>query len=170
MTKSSPSWWRTSLRMRQLRPVAVLALAAFGAACGGGGSYSSPTAPRSTATVAFVYRAATAIDPAVQAQHPNCVAGVGQTHIHPSWRTYVLVGMTAVGADRWEITFTDVPVGAEQRIRVSDPNVCAANATGAAVDGVTANGVALTRVVDTPGTGVEPGLAFSVTAGGAVTP
>ena len=63
-----------------------------------------------------------------------------------------------------------VQVGSEQRIRISDPNACALNATGASTDGVSANGTLLTRVVDTPGSGVEPGLAFEVAADGSVTP
>lgn len=123
-----------------------------------------------TATVRFVYGAPTAIDPAVAEGFPGCVQGVGQTHIHPGWRDFARVGMQAAGADSWEITFQDVPVGGEQRIRVSDPNVCAQNATGAATEGVSANGVTLSRIVDTPGSGIEPGLAFSVSADGSVTP
>jgi hypothetical protein len=35
---------------------------------------------------------------------------------------------------------------------------------------VSANGTLLTRVVDTPGNGIEPGLAFEVAANGSVTP
>ena len=58
----------------------------------------------------------------------------------------------------------------DQRIRISDPNACALNATGASTDGVSANGTLLTRVVDTPGSGIEPGLAFEVAADGSVTP
>ena len=123
-----------------------------------------------TATVRFVYVASTAIDPAVEQQFPQCVQGVGQTHIHPSWRNFGRVNMQVAGADGWEITFQDVPVEGEQRIRVSDPNVCAQNPTGAATEGVSANGVTLTRIVDTPGSGIEPGLAFSVSADGAVEP
>jgi hypothetical protein len=129
---------------------------------------SGPVA--TTATVQFVYLASTAIDPAVAQQFPQCVQGVGQTHIHPGWRNFSRVDMQMAGADRWEITFQDVPVGGDQRIRVSDPNVCAQNPTGAATEGVSANGVTLTRIVDTPGSGIEPGLAFSVSADGAVKP
>jgi hypothetical protein len=75
------------------------------------------------------------------------------------------------GTGGWTITFDDVPVGSRERIRVSDANVCSAeNATGAATANVRANGVLLTDVVDTPGSGVEPGLAFSVAGDGTVTP
>jgi hypothetical protein len=44
------------------------------------------------------------------------------------------------------------------------------NSTGASTEGVMANGVTLNRVVDTPGSGIEPGLAFSVSPDGIVTP
>lgn len=145
---------------------AALALAL--AACGG----DDPGAPGppTRATVRFVYEASTTIDPSVAQQFPGCVQGVGQTHIHPGWRSFARVDMQPEGDDRWEATFGDVPIGTEQRIRVSDPNVCAQNATGAATEGVRANGVPLVRVVDTPGSGVEPGLAFTVAADGTVTP
>ena len=126
--------------------------------------------PGVATTVEFVYLAATAIDPAVQQAFPGCVSGVGQTHIHPGWRDFVRVDMTAVGADRWEIAFDDVPVGEAQRIRISDPNVCAQNPTGAATENVFANDVELTRIVETPGSGIEPGLGFTVAEDGTVTP
>ena len=122
-----------------------------------------------THSVTFVYQAATALDPAVQAAFPSCVSGVGQTHIHPGWMAFQRVTMTAVGADRWEISFSAVPSG-EHAIRISDANVCAQNATGAATQGVTANGVGLVRVVDTPGSGIEPGLAFVLLSDGVVVP
>ena len=67
------------------------------------------------ATVTFVYEAATTIDPTVQNDHPGCVNGVGQTHIHPGWRSFDRVNMAAAQG-RWEITFTDVPVDTENRI------------------------------------------------------
>ncbi len=143
----------------------VLAVLALGCSSGGSG----PTNPPATATVTFVYFAATEVDPAVRQQFPGCVQGVGRTHIHPSWRSFARIDLTPRGADRWEITFADVPVG-ENRIRVSDPNACARDPNGASTRDVFANGVRLTRVVDTPGNGVEPGLAFSVTASGTVTP
>jgi hypothetical protein len=101
---------------------------------------------------------------------PGCVNGVGTTHIHPGWRNFARINMTAVGPDRWEISFSDVPVGGLQRIRISDPNVCASNPTGAATQNASANGTPLTRVVDTPGSGIEPGLGFTVSEDGSVTP
>ena len=120
--------------------------------------------------VEFVYQASTSIDPDVAAAHAACVAGVGQTHIHPSWLSFSRIDMRAVGVERWEITFEDVPIDMLQSIRVSDPNVCADNPTGAATQNVSANAVLLTNVVDTPGSGIEPGLSFTVDANRQVTP
>ena len=122
-----------------------------------------------SATVVFSYMAPTTTDPAVAAMFPQCVQGVNVTHLHAGWRGFQAFALTAMGPDRWELTFTDVPVGSE-RIRISDPNACALNATGASTEGVSANGTVLTRVVDTPGSGIEPGLAFEVAADGSVTP
>ena len=120
--------------------------------------------------VEFVYQASTSIDPDVAAAHAACVAGVGQTHIHPSWLNFSRVNMSAVGVERWEITFGDVPIDVLQSIRISDPNVCADNPTGAATQNVSANAVLLSNVVDTPGSGVEPGLSFTVDADRQITP
>ncbi len=120
--------------------------------------------------VEFVYQAATSTDPDVAAAHAACVSGVGQTHIHPSWLNFSRINMRAVGVERWEITFEDVPIDVLQSIRISDPNVCADNPTGAATQNVSANAVLLTNVVDTPGNGVEPGLSFTVDANRQVTP
>ena len=127
-------------------------------------------APTGFATVTFSYSASTSTDPSVAAIHSQCVQGVGVTHLHAGWRNFQSFALTAVEPDRWEITFTDVPVGSEQRIRISDPNACVLNATGASTEGVSANGILLTRVVDTPGSGIEPGLAFEVEADGSVSP
>ena len=155
------------VRLSNLRLVTAVFM--LGLACSGGDS-NNPVAPMPSARVEFVYRAATAADAAVRAAFLDCVAGVGVTHIHPGWRDFFRINLTAVGDDRWEITFTDVPVDSEQRIRISDPNTCDSDPNGASTENVFANGVRLTRIVDTPGNGIEPGLAFSVTADGTVTP
>jgi hypothetical protein len=140
------------------------------ASCGGGdGGNSGPTAPQQTATVEFVYDAATTTDPAIAAQFPDCVRSIGPTHLHPSWRNYQLLPL-ARGTNRFTLTLTDVPVGTENRIRISDPNACDTHVTGASTENVFANGVLLTRIVDTPGTGIEPGLGFQVSANGTITP
>jgi hypothetical protein len=131
----------------------------------------SPTpTPSTTATVRFIYRASTAPRTDLPAAAQGCVQGVGRTHIHPSWRSFARIDMTPVGGDRWEISFSDVPTDARQSIRVSDGNVCDENPTGAATRNVFANDVLLTQVVPTPGSGTEPGLAFSVSSNGRVTP
>ncbi len=129
------------------------------AACGSNGG-SSTTEPPTTVVVEFVYDAATEVDPVVLQQFPQCVFAVLQTHIHPSWRNFERFEMTADSADRWSITFTDVPVDSEQRIRIEDPNECANHPNGATTENVFANGIQLLRVVDTPGN--VPGLAFIV--------
>ena len=147
--------------------VAVGALVGIGACSGDSTGLDVPTR---FATVVFSYAAPTATDPDIAAMFPQCVQGVSVTHLHAGWDGFQAFAFSAMGSDRWQITFTDVPVGSEQRIRVSDPNTCALNATGASTVGVSANGTLLTRVVDTPGNGIEPGLAFAVTADGSVTP
>ncbi|MBI1875192.1 MAG: hypothetical protein HYZ58_18215 [Acidobacteria bacterium] len=118
----------------------------------------------------FVYRASTAPRSDLPATAQACVQGVGRTHIHPSWRGFNRIDMTPVGGDRWEMAFSDVPTTARQSIRVSDGNVCDENPTGAATRNVFANDVLLVDVVPTPGSGTEPGLAFTVSPGGRVTP
>ena len=146
----------------------VVSLTVLAAACGGGDD--APTTPSRPATVAITYRAATAIDPAVRAQFPSCVNGVGPTHIHPGWRGFAREIIPAFPPDRFEITFTDVPVGSRQSLRISDPNACAIDPNGASTQNVFANGILLTHVVGTPGNGTEPGLAFTAAADGTVTP
>ena len=138
------------------------------AGCGDGGSTSpTPTA----ATVDFEYRASTTADPAVGAAQPACVQGVGRTHIHPSWRNFNRIDMTAEGPELWTISLPDAPADQRLSIRISDPNACAENATGAVTArAVFANGTLLTEQVDTPGTGVEPGFALTVDAQGMVSP
>lgn len=132
---------------------------------------SSPIAPSATgATVRFAYLASTAVRSDLPASAQSCAAAVGQTHIHPSWRRFARIDMQAIRSDRWEISFDDVPIGTRQSVRVSDANVCTENPTGAATRNVLANGVLLVEIVPTPGSGTEPGLAFSVDASGRVTP
>lgn len=130
---------------------------------------SPPPAPKQI-TVDFSYRAPTSINPTVQQQFPSCVAGVGRTHIHPSWRGYGRFDMIVTEEERWGISFDDVTVGRSYRIRISDPNACATDPNGASTRNVFANGVQLTRIVDTPGNGPEPGLAFTVTEDGQIVP
>ncbi|MDY7231846.1 hypothetical protein [Hyalangium rubrum] len=123
-----------------------------------------PTPTPAKAEVTFVYKAAT------ERNFDIADCGVGPTHIHPSWRDYELVNFVAFGPMEWRRTFSDVPVGERLRIRVSDANYCDRDPNGASTENVFANGVQLTNVVDTPGTGIEPGLSFLVGADGTVTP
>ena len=155
-----------------MRIVLSSVIVAMALACGGGsGDEASPTASTTVAaTVRIVYRAQTTRRTDLPQSLASCVSGVGATHIHPSWRSFTAIPLTAVGVDRWEITFTDVPTTARQSIRVSDGNVCDQNPTGAATRNVFANDVLLTQIVTTPGSGPEPGLAFGVDAAGRVTP
>lgn len=141
--------------MRQ--PCAMALLVALATGCG------EPTAEPVTSAVTIVYAASTGMPP----PYPGCL--VNQINIAASWLDYQAYFMTPDPPDRWTITYPDVPTGVEQRIRINDPRRCDASATGVATDGITANGVTLTRVVDTPGQlGDEPGLAFTVSPGGDV--
>ncbi len=150
---------------------ALWVVVVFVIACGGGSSApSAPNAPNLPATVTFTYQAATAIDPATRAQFPNCVNGASPTHIHPGWQGFTAVPLPPFPPDRFEITFTDVPVESRQSVRISDPNGCDVDPNGASTRNVFANGVLLTNIVGTPGNGTEPGLAFTVAADNTVTP
>lgn len=121
-------------------------------------------APPKKAEVTFVYKASTERNLEVA----DC--GVGETHIHPSWQSYEKVNFTAYGPMEWRRTFSGVPVGERLRIRVSDANHCDRDPNGASTENVFANGVLLTKIVDTPGTGIEPGLSLLVEEDGTVRP
>ena len=122
------------------------------------------------AIVVFRYAAPTTTDPAVAAMFPQCVMDAGVTHLHAGWPAHSAGqawALRAIGPELWEFTFSNVPVGSEQRITINDPNTCALNATGASTEGVSANGTLLVRVVNFQG---EPGLAFAVAADGSIDP
>jgi hypothetical protein len=97
-----------------------------------------------------------------------CVNGVGATHSHPSWHNFASIALQPVPPDRYEITFTDVPVGMRVSFRINDQNSCDENPTGAVTRNVFANDVRLVQNATTPGNGDEPGYALTVAAGGAV--
>lgn len=148
-----------------LRPLLTLGVV-LSAACD---DERRPTEPTATiASVEIVYLAPTR--PMLPAAVDACVRGVGATHVHPSWRNFAAFTMRVAGPERFESTFDDVPVSQRVSIRVSDANACLENATGAATRNVFANGVLLTAIVTTPGSGPEPGLAFTVAPGGRVQP
>jgi hypothetical protein len=148
--------------MRKSLAAAALALLA---ACGGGGSTSQPSS--GVATVRFVYSAPTAEIPNPPASLLACIAFSRPTHGHIGWRRFELVNMTAVGADRWELTQTDVPVGPLNELLISDPNACYDQENGFATSNLTANGVTLTSR-DVPDGG-GPGFGFRVAGNGTVT-
>ncbi len=153
---------------RLLLATTVATLAACG---GGGGAASAPSQPTPTmATVNFVYTAPTARRGGLPS---DCADFVGPTHLHPSWRQFVVTPMNVVG-DHFEISLSDVPVGSVQQVRVNDVNACADNSTGYVLKNFTANGVALVTVVPgnsgATGFASDPGLSFTVDGQGRVTP
>jgi hypothetical protein len=97
-----------------------------------------------------------------------CVSGVGATHTHPSWRSFAGIPLQPVHPDRYEISFTDVPVNTRVSFRVNDQNACDENPTGAVTRNVLANDVRLIQNTTTPGNGDEPGFAFAVAPNGAI--
>jgi hypothetical protein len=131
---------------------------------------TSSTVPSSPfATLRIVFRGATTLRPDLPASAQACVSGVGVTHSHPSWRNFATVPLQPMPPDRYEITFTDVPIDARVTFRVNDQNSCDQNPTGAVVRNVFANDVELAQNTTTPGNGDEPGFALSVSSSGRVT-
>jgi hypothetical protein len=133
-------------------------IAALLKACG-----SDDSPEPATATILVSYRAPTA--PRTDLS-PACVADVGETHMHPSWLMYRKVPLTPVGDDRWERSFSDVPIGVNT-FELNDPNRCDLEYLGRTFENVYINDVLLTRRVETP---VGPGLRFLVDGDGNVTP
>src|SRR5688500_5242364 len=88
----------------------VLSLALPG--CGRSDESTSPAGPTGpTATsVRLVYMGATARRADLPASAQACVNGVGAAHTHPSWRAFAALPLQAVPPDRYEITFSDLPV------------------------------------------------------------
>jgi hypothetical protein len=121
------------------------------------------------ATVRIVFMGATARRTDLPASAQACVDGVGTTHAHPSWRNFEAVPLQAVPPDRYEFTFDDVPVNTRVSFRVNDQNACDQNPTGAVTRDVFANNVRLVQNTTTPGSGDEPGFAFTVSNNGVIT-
>lgn len=129
------------------------------------------TAPSSdVATVRFDYAAPTTLRSDLSDAQSACARAVEHTHIHPSWRNFERIDMQAAGSELWRASFSDAPVNVRLSIRISDGNACVENATGAATRNISANGVLLSQIVPTPGSGTEPGLAFTVDSRRRVTP
>jgi hypothetical protein len=131
---------------------------------------SSPTTPSGSTTtnVRIVLMGATARRTDLPTSAQACVSGVGGTHTHPSWRSFAVIPMQPVPPDRYEISFTDVPVNTCVSFRVND-YACDQNPTGAVTRNVSANDVQLIENTTTPGNGDEPGFALTVAPNGAIT-
>jgi hypothetical protein len=128
---------------------------------------ASPT-QSAVATVRIVFLGSTTRRSDLPASAQACVAGVGATHIHASWRNFAGMPLQPIPPDRYEITFSDVPIGTRVSFRVNDQNSCDENATGAVTRNVFANDVRLIQNTTTPGNGDEPGYALTVAANGTV--
>lgn len=146
---------------------AALTLAVPG--CDDSSGSSSPASPSGSPTVRIVFMGATARRTDLPVSAQACVNGVGATHIHPSWRNFAGIALTPAPPDRYEISFTDVPVNTRVSFRVNDQNSCDENPTGAVTGNVLVNDVRLIQNATTPGNGDEPGFVFTVASNGAVT-
>ena len=162
-----PIQYAAGVRAVRLAFTAAIGLAAAGC---GSGSPASPTPPAGAAatTVRIVFLGATARRTDLPASAQACVSGVGATHTHPSWRNFAAIPLQPVPPDRYEIAFTDVPVGTRVSFRVNDQNSCDENPTGAVTRNVFANDVRLIQNTTTPGNGDEPGFAFTAAANGTI--
>jgi hypothetical protein len=130
----------------------------------------SPTSSSATTSaVRIVFQGSTVRRTDLPASAQGCVAGVGVTHVHPSWRDFAALPLTPVPPERYEIAFTDVPINTRVSFRVNDQNFCDANPTGAVTQKILANDVRLVQNTTTPGNGDEPGFAFMVSPSGVVT-
>lgn len=127
----------------------------------------SPLPTTVTLRVAFLGSTARRADLSPAAQ--PCVAGVGATHIHPSWRNFAGIPLQANPPDRYEIVLADVPVNTQVSFRINDQNSCDNNLTGAVTANVFANDVPLVQNTTTPGNGAEPGYALTIAFNGSVT-
>jgi hypothetical protein len=150
---------------------AVLALVFTTLCCNESRTPTSP-APAPVAspvtTVRIVLLGATARRADLPASAQACVNGVGVTHSHPSWRNFAAIPLQAVPPDRYEISFTDVPVSTRVSFRVNDQNACDENPTGAVTRNVLVNDIRLVQNTTTPGNGEEPGFAFTIASNGTI--
>ena len=130
---------------------------------------NGPAGPSAaTATVRIVFIGSTARRTDLPASAQACLSGVGATHTHPSWRNFEGIPLQPLPPDRYEITFTDVPVNSRVSFRLNDQNSCDENPTGAVTRNVFANDVRLAQNATTPGNGDEPGFAFMAAANGTI--
>jgi hypothetical protein len=128
----------------------------------------TPQPGATSATVRIVFLGSTTRRGDLPASAAACVNGVGATHIHPSWRSFASIALQVVPPDRYELTFTDVPLNTRVSFRVNDQNACDENPTGAVTRNVLVNDVRLLQNTTTPGNGDEPGFAFTIATNGAI--
>jgi hypothetical protein len=150
--------------------VVAMALSFAALSCDEPNGPSSPTnqSGSTTATVRLIFLGATARRTDLPASAQDCLNGVGATHTHPSWRSFASIPLQPVPPDRYEISFTDVPVNTRVSFRVNDQNACDENPTGAVTRNVRVNDVPLSQNTTTPGNGDEPGYAFTIAPNGAI--
>jgi len=166
-TRRKDSIRQYAVRMSARTFAIALSLATLG--CDESTGPSSPSTPGSaTATVRLVFLGATARRSDLPASAQACVSGVGATHTHPSWRSFASIPLQPVPPDRYEISFTDVPVDTRVSFRVNDQNACDENPTGAVTRNILVNDIRLIQNTTTPGNGDEPGFAFTVAPNGTV--
>jgi hypothetical protein len=148
----------------------ALALGLVALGCDESNGPSSPTPPpgSTTATVRIVFMGATARRSDLPASAQACVSGVGATHTHPSWRSFEGIPLQPVPPDRYEISFTDVPVNTRVSFRVNDQNACDENPTGAVTRNILVNEIRLIQNTTTPGNGDEPGFALTIAPNGTI--
>jgi hypothetical protein len=149
---------------RLIAPLMAVGLAC----CGFGACAGSSSSPSIAQNVKIVFRGPTTRRADLSASADACLAGVGVTHTHPSWRAFAAIPLTPVPPDRYEIVFDDVPIDARVSFRVNDQNFCDQNPTGAATRNVFVNDVELRQNTTTPGNGDEPGFAFMISGSGRV--
>ena len=149
--------------------VAAVSIAVLGCDERSTPSSPSPGAPALTATARIVFLGSTTRRADLSAAAQACVAGVGPTHIHPSWRAFAGIPLEPSPPDRYQIAFNDVPVNTRVSFRINDQNSCDDNPTGAVTSNVFVNDVRLIQNTTTPGNGDEPGYAFTITQNGTIT-
>ena len=125
---------------------------------------SNPNSPTPTRSVEIVFQGRVDLRPDLPEAALECARSLPVTLVHPSWRGYDGVPMSAtLSFDAWQITFHDVPIDETVRFRINDKNWCDRSPTGTVLRDVSANGVPLAQNTTTSGpAGDEPGFAFTV--------
>ena len=156
-----------SCRMRAWA-IVVTAVSFVAIGCDESNAPSSPASPSTVGVIRIVFMGSTARRSDLPSSAQECANGVGSTHTHPSWRNFAASPLQPVSPDRYEISFTDVPVNARVSFRVNDQNSCDENPTGAVTRNIFVNSVRLIQNATTPGNGDEPGFAFTVAPDGTI--